>query len=142
MRVFSHHPRKEKGVTLLELVVTVAVVGILAAIAYPAYRDQMMRTRRADGKAALVNAAAILERCYTRFGVYNNAACEDPLGPSPDGHYVISAVGGLQAQSYTLAATPQGSQAGDATCGVLRLTSTNVQGSQDTDSDPNGCWDR
>lgn len=142
MRVSMRDPRRQKGVTLIELLVVIVVVGILASIAYPTYQEQVRRQRRADGKTALVNAAAILERCYTRFSAYNNAACDSGLGPSPDGHYVISAVGGVQAQSYVLAATPQGAQAKDTKCGVLRLTSTGVQGSQDADTDENACWDR
>lgn len=131
-----------RGVTLLELMIVVVVVGILAAIAYPSYRDQVRKSKRADGKAMLMEVAQGLERCYTRFGRYNNAGCtaaNNLPDLSSEGHYQISATA-ISATAFTLDATPQGTQADDVECGVLRLTSTGVQGSQGADADANGCW--
>ena len=128
------------GITLIELMIVVVVVGILAAIAYPSYRGQVMQTHRADGKATLMQVSQALERCYTRFAAYNNGGCGVvfPVA-SPEGHYSVTATA-LTASAFTLDATPQGGQASDAECGVLRLTSTGIEGSQGASTDANDCW--
>ena len=131
-----------RGFTLVELMIVVVIIGILAAFAYPSYQEQVRKTKRSDGKAMLMEVAQELERCYTRFGAYDNAACSaanDLPKTSPEEHYEISATA-LSATAFTLDATPQGSQANDTECAVLRLTSTGVQGSQGGNLDPNGCW--
>ena len=129
------------GITLLELMIVVVVVGILAAVAYPSYQNQVQKTRRADGKSALLNTSQALERCYTRFSAYNNAGCGVVFPVvSDEGYYSVTAVGAITAAAYTLAAAPQGAQTSDAECGTLRLTSTGIQGSQNVDADANNCW--
>ena len=129
------------GITLLELMIVVVIVSILAAVAYPSYKEQVRKTRRADGKSALLQTAQELERCYTRFSAYNNAACgvTFPID-SPDEYYVVTAVGAVGASAFTLAAAPQGDQTSDTKCGTLRLTSAGAQGSQGADTDTNSCW--
>ena len=132
--------RRTRGVTLIELIIAVAVVAILAAIAFPSYQEQMRKTRRADGKAELMETAQQLERCYTRFGRYNDGNCGVALPfNSSEGYYVVSATA-ITASAFTLDATPQGAQANDTRCGVLRLTSTGLQGSQGQSTDANECW--
>ncbi len=130
-----------RGITLIELLIVIVVISILAVIAYPSYQDQVRRSRRADAKATLLDVAQRLERCYTRFGRYDDANCTVVLPvASAEGFYSVAAVGAITAATFTLAATPQGTQVDDAQCGVLRLTSTGQQGSQDTDADANECW--
>ena len=129
------------GITLLELMIVVVVIGILAAVAYPSYQNQVQKTRRADGKSALLNTSQALERCYTRFSAYNNAGCGVVFPVfSDEGHYSVTTVGAITAATYTLAAAPQGPQTSDTECGTLRLTSTGIQGSQNVDADANNCW--
>lgn len=128
------------GITLIELMIVVVILGILAAVAYPSFQEQVRKSRRADGKAVLMETAQQLERCYTRFGRYNDAGCGVALpADSAEGYYSVSA-GALTASSFTLNAAPQGDQANDARCGTLRLTSTGLQGSQGADTDANDCW--
>jgi type IV pilus assembly protein PilE len=131
-----------RGFSLIELMIAVVIIGILASIAYPSFQEQVRKSRRADGKAMLMEKAQQLERCYTRFASYtgNDAACNIVLPDnSSEEHYVIAEVA-RNGSSFTLSATPQGDQANDAKCGVLRLTSAGVQGSLGADSDTNDCW--
>ncbi len=130
-----------RGVTLIELLVVVVIIGILASIAYPSYRAQVMKTHRADGQATLMQVSQQLERCYTRFSRYNdpNCAVAFPVA-SPDGYYSVTAPT-LTASAFTLDAAPQDGQTEDGKCGALMLTSTGVQGSLGSSiNDTNGCW--
>ena len=64
----------QKGFTLIELMIAVAVVGILAAIAYPSYQDSVRKARRADAKSVLLQAAQFMERNYTENNCYHRNA--------------------------------------------------------------------
>jgi len=123
-----------KGFSLLELLITVMIIGILAAIAYPAYIDHMNKTRRTDGQAALMNLASYMESYFTENHTYVGATLAN-LGltaTSPQGFYTVG-IRSASATAYTVFATPVGAQASD-TCGTLSLTNTNVRG-------PNlECW--
>src|SRR5262245_16249993 len=131
---------RARGFTLVEMMIAVSIVTILAAVAYPSYMNQVQRTRRTDGKAALMDTAQRLERCHTRFGRYDSDDCEVELPfDSPDAFYSVDAVE-ITASTFTLSATPQNQQEDDSTCGVLRLTSAGQQGSGDADADSNHCW--
>jgi type IV pilus assembly protein PilE len=116
------------GVTLVELMIAVAIVGILAAIAYPSYRAQVLRSARTDAKAELLEVSQELEKCFTRFGTYNNPLCVVAGGlggngrPSEQRKYQISLVAGsLTVDAYRLQAVPQGGQAQDTACMTLTL---------------------
>lgn len=121
--------RSNKGFTLIEMMIVVALMGILAAIAYPSYQDSVRKTRRADAKAVLAELAQFMERTYTE----NNSF--KPGGNNPTLPHLESPIDGSQkyydlsisastSTSFTLQATPKGPQAGD---GVLTLSSTGVK---------------
>ncbi|MGR9106690.1 MAG: type IV pilin protein [Gammaproteobacteria bacterium] len=117
----------QRGFTLLELMVTVAVVGILAGIAYPAYQGQIRSTRRADAQAELLQMANFMERFFTENSRYDQdmtgtaVSLPPPTGNDPKYAYALNPVG---PGSYTLRATPIGPQTGD---GFLELTDSGVR---------------
>jgi type IV pilus assembly protein PilE len=127
---------KVRGFTLIELMIVVAVIAIIAAIAFPSYQNQVQKTRRADAHAALLQAAQILERCFTRNNSY--AVCNID-GPSPDGFYQITTV---QAEStdttfriQAVALPPQ-----DRDVISCRTMTIDHRGQRRPDPDPDRCW--
>lgn len=120
----------QSGVSLMELMIVVAVVGILAAIAYPSYRDQVRRSNRTEAKVALEQTAGALEKCFTRYMTYMDftncpVASQFQNGggfDTPEGNYRVTAA--LTATTFDLTATPIGGQADDAQCGSLQLDET------------------
>ena len=131
---------KARGFTLIELMIVVVVIAILAAIAYPSYQNQVQKTRRADAQTGLLQAAQLLERCFTRTNTYVGCGLPTYNGAqtSPDGFYAISfADGEPTATTFELEAAPQGPQAQDP-CGTLTLTHV---GERDSDGNAaDRCW--
>lgn len=124
------------GFTLIELMIVVAVIGILSAIAYPSYQEYVNKSRRADAQAALVELAQFMERHYTGKGGYllegnSGAAPPLPFSKAPkDGSaefYALS-LDNVTPQTYSLQAVPQNSMSGDK-CGTLTLSNTGAKGS-------------
>jgi len=128
------------GFTLVELMITVAIVAILAAIAYPSYTQQIMRSRRTEGRAALMQNAQTLEKCFTVSGTY--AGCNGLLATSTNGYYTLPAPVGdgakTLATSYSITASAAGAQASDSHCATLAITSAGDK-SLTTNAD---CWTR
>lgn len=139
---------RQKGFTLMELMVVVAIIGIIAAVAYPSFIKAGYKGRRAEGKAALNLAAQTLERCYANYGLYNSGNCAEVTTltagtPStPEQYYTIT--GNLTGTSYVIAATASstGPQAKDTGCTILTLSSTGQQGSGSVTAttDTGSCW--
>jgi type IV pilus assembly protein PilE len=143
------HRRNERGITLMELMIVMVVVAILAAIAYPSYRQQTIRTNRTAAKTALMNTAALLERCYTRSlaPAYNSAECNATVSlpvTTEGGLYQINHAAAPTATTFSLIATPQGGQTDDRQCGTLGLTNTNLRTATGTASATAAqtCWQR
>ena len=138
--------RKNSGVTLVELMITVGIVGILAAIAYPSYQSQVLRGGRADGKAELMEASQDLEKCFTRFGRYDDPGCvafTDMTGggfrTSERGRYRVTITASNRI-SYTLEAVPQNGQVTDTACLNLRLDQTGRRDRTGDSATVNECW--
>jgi type IV pilus assembly protein PilE len=132
--------RKQRGVTLMELMVVVVVIGILASIAYPSYRAQVRRSNRTEARVALEQTAGALEKCYTRYMAYNdNTNCPTANQfnagatiATPRGYYQVSAPT-LNATQFTVRADAQGGQATDTGC-------TRIEMDQTGNRTPAGCW--
>jgi len=130
-----------KGFTLIELMIAIAVVAILAAIALPSYQNYVLKSGRADAKAALYGVAQTLERCYTRFSAYNNANCAlsaSDTQMSENDKYEVT-VTSVDATEFELTAEPQGSQTKDTECKNFTLTHTGEKGVSGTGT-VDDCW--
>lgn len=140
---------RESGVTLIELMIAVAIVAILASIAYPSYQEHVRRGNRAEARAVLLESSQFLERNYTIANRYDQdsagAAVALPFIQSPKSgtaRYTIAA-NFPDAQSFTLNATPVGSMVGD-TCGTITLSDTGQKGAAGvtTGAIVDQCWGR
>jgi len=136
---------KQTGFTLVELMVTVLIVGILSAIAVPSYRSYVLRATRAEAKQALLARASDLERCYTRNNTYVDAAATPcPVAANLANaavliKYKIQAKT-LAANSFLLQAIPVNGQEADK-CGTFTLDNKNSRGVSGTPS-AQDCWGR
>jgi len=130
--------KKQHGFSLLELMIVVAIIGIIAAIAYPSYQQQIHKTRRADCSGALAGLGNSMERFFTVNSTYLGAAAAGANTGAPavfpatcptDGgtaYYNLS-IQAATGSTFNLQAVPIGAQANDK-CGTLTLTNTGLKG--------------
>ena len=131
----------QHGFTLMELMITVAIMGILAAVAYPAYTEQVAKGRRADARTRLVAAQQWMERYYTERYSYASAGettqnadfanqtlfVTSPPAGEGAAMYTLGVV--VNGAAYTLTATRQaGSAMANDACGDLTLTQDGTRG--------------
>jgi len=131
------------GFTLIELMIVVVIIAILVTVAYPSYQDSVRKTRRADGKALLLEAVQKQERHFTQYMKYainlNSGAADTNLVIGVDSEnedYELSFSGTPSATAYTFIVTAQDGQASDS-CGNLTLNSLGVKGYKTGGVD---CW--
>ncbi|MGB5562579.1 MAG: type IV pilin protein [Sedimenticolaceae bacterium] len=136
---------KQRGLTLVELMVVVAVMAIIATVAYPMYTAQVQKTRRADAKIALESIAMAQERFYTVSGAYTNilstlqvsAAVQG--GTSDEEYYTVAVTHpGGDTQLFTATASATGRQAGDTDCASFAINQQGVKTA--TDGGGTNCW--
>lgn len=138
--------RRQRGVTLLELMIVVAIVSILASIAIPAYSKYTMRARRSDAINSIQLAAAAEEKFYFQSNRYGSNADLNLFSgtgnPSPEGYYkVVVATDTGNQQTYTITVTPVGAQAADTDCAQFTLDNIGNK-TPDPKSDTKACWHR
>ncbi len=146
---------RRSGFTLVELMIALAVMAILAALAWPALREAVQKSRRADGMSALANIMQAQERWRANNPSYQPTLAELPsaqASTSPDKHYTLSMVQGtVDATSYTARATVRdGSpQHDDSRCQALQvevasgsITYRSLGSGGAVNAEPDPCWVR
>lgn len=128
--------KKNKGFTLIELMITVVIIGVLAAIAYPSYTDYVAKGARAEALAALSNGANLQEQYYFDHRDYASDMGDLGFNANPyitdNSYYSVSST--VSNSSFTLTATAQGVQASrDLACLTISISSSGAK-------TPIECW--
>lgn len=138
-RVFTARPAR--GFTLVELMIAVAVMALLAGLAYPAYNSHVAKSRRGDAKQSLVELAQKLERYYSERGTFVGATIgTGGIYPNTSrGGFYTLAIGTQTADGFTINAAPAGSQTGDA-CATFTYNQLGEQGVTGATLTAVKCW--
>ncbi len=155
MNMHLHIPRRsQRGFTLIELMIAVAIIGILLRLAYPAYTASVKKSRRADAKTAILDLAQREERYMATSNQYTTSApllgyastatvtTASPMNvmTGTAAFYQLAvAVPTSAPTTFTITATRTGSQVSDAQCGDFTLTNTGAQAVTGTSS-ASDCW--
>ena len=148
--------KRHTGFTLLELMIVVAIIGILTAIAYPSYTEYVKKSRRSDAKAALLDLQLAQEKFRTTCTQYATAignayVCDAGAGTytlkgsttSPDGYYTLSILAGANGSSYTLRATRKATELQSTDkCGEFQINQSGEKSVINAASgyDVSKCW--
>jgi type IV pilus assembly protein PilE len=155
--MYMQRKRAVAGLTLVELMVTVAVLAILASVGYPMYTAQVQKARRADARAAVMELAMAQEREFAAFGHYSEPSVV-PTGVSVGGAGTAPGVGSVFNDdvariagqysafytfditatdgTFTITAAPAGSQSADTDCASFSVDQTGEKFA----TNANLCW--
>jgi type IV pilus assembly protein PilE len=121
--------KRINGMTLIELMIVVAIVGIIAAIAIPSYQSQLRDSRRQDGMKVLLQ----LKMQQEDFRLTNNSYATAVQLNLPANDFYTFSVSNVSATTYTLTATAKASQTSDTGCTIVNLD-------QSMNKSPAACW--
>lgn len=137
--------RRAGGFTLIELMITVAIVAIIAAVALPSYQGYVVRTQRSAATACLTQMAQFMERVYATNLRYDKNNGADTALPGTQcqndvaGRYTI-ALAAVAQRTFSVTATPQGAQASaDTACATLALDQIGTKSISGSDTVAH-CW--
>ncbi|MET0549014.1 MAG: type IV pilin protein [Xanthomonas sp.] len=142
MRLPSISARRQLGFTLIELMIVVAIVGVLAAIAFASYQSYVIKARRSAAAVCLQQGAQLMERYYTagdgsgKVLTYDGAPA--PTCPDLSKFYTVGFASQPTASAFKLIATPTLLQK-DTKCGVLGLDQAGTR-TASLATDPRDCW--
>lgn len=135
--------RFSRGFTMIEVMIVVAIIGVLAAIAYPSYTEHVRKTRRVDAQGAIMGLANALERYRANNGTYAGAAVPGiyPDKSPLDGNakYYSLSLGNLTGSTYTITASRYGDQSADP-CGNFTLDQSGTRGLSGASKPLSYCW--
>ena len=130
-------PKSQRGITLIEVLITAAIVGILASVAWPAYERQNMKQKRAEAVVALTKISSELQRYFSDNLTYEDYVVSDGIADAMK-HYDVAL--NLAAKTYTVTATATGNQANDAECTSLTLDNAGRKSHTGTAPSAARCW--
>lgn len=141
--------KKTQGFSLIELMMSIAIVGILVLVGLPTYHQSVLRSRRADAQISLNRLATLQEQYYFRTNQYaadfadiiNDASSGDTVD-SNEGYYSITVTRTHEGNGWSMTALAQHEQVDDAACRTLTLTHLGIEAATSADGSANSeeCW--
>ena len=134
-KILENGARADGGFTLMEILIVVALVGIMAGIAYPSYQSYALAAKRGDAQATLLRISTLQEKFFSHNSAYATSTATLGYAAHPavsnEGYWAVT-ISGVTASAFLLTAAPAGKHA-DADCGGITLSSAGLRG-------PADCW--
>ena len=132
---------KSSGFTLMELLIAIAIIAILAGIAIPSYQNYILKSRRADGKAAVLAVQLKEEKWRANNVSYTSTLSDLVMTTTSVDEYYTVAISNTSATTYTISATHTGVQTADKDCKTLTIDENGTKTSTNTSNAANDlCW--